>query len=870
MVINRDNDGNNIKPIARFTDNVRACFLLASEFTNTDKRKRISIVDLFYALLFYPSSVQELLAKRFSKNMEPVVKLKPRLYSKINRLIEERGGIYGVLQLLKNTNKDVKALESLSFSKEVRQVLEIALRFAQKSGSFYIGLEHILAGVLVVMYDYHKKLYMPVLNVFGNIKEFIVELIEGHKKVVNVVSKTDEKQNFKIISNAIMAGDQFSGPEINFLERYTMNLAKFLSGILTHDSLVYSRMGYIYKMVSGLESSTFSNLLLVGERGIGKTFLVYDLAKKLADKEVSVSGLFPEIRKINLPEIIATAKFGSEAEKKLLGVLNEALGNKNVIIYLENFHQFIAPPSRGGMNLSQLLIDFLRSNKLKIIAELSNPEFESMSNFYESIFNLFNIIEVEETNNIETFEILKKHLEIAIKNLYILQAIDIKEYYPALRSIIELSREYILDGYFPHKAVKIFEGVISRKLENVLLELKNLELINKDQDDLETKLQYHVDIGELDKAKEIESLLSKLMVKEETILAQATSKTIVKVQDVYDYIADITGLPIKLLDKAELQTLLELEAKLSEYIVGQKQAVKSIAYAVKRGRLGIVDKNRPWASMLFLGPTGVGKTALAKTLAQVLFGNDIDHFVQLDMSEFMEKHSISKLIGSPPGYIGYEEGGYLTERIKKNPFSVVLFDEIEKASPDVLNILLQILEDGRLTDSHGDTVSFRHTIIILTSNIGADKLFTERIQGFIDQPTGTYTNVNAVKELLLKQLKKKLRPELINRLDEVVVFNPLSSKHAKQILDINIKQLNEILKPKSIQVKLTTSAKNYLVKVGFSTEFGARTLRRVMQRNVETLVTDYMLSKNYQKYKQDQLTLLIDFDKKKKTLIIKS
>ncbi len=870
MVVKINNNEDSNKPIARFTDNVKTCFLLASEFTNIDRRKRISIVDLFYALLFYPSSVQELLAQKFSKNMEPVIKLKPRLFSKINKLIERQNGINGVLQLFKSRKKSINTLESLSFSKEVMQVLEIALRFAQKSGSFYIGLEHILAGVLVVMHDYHKKLYTPVLNVFGNIKEFIVELIEGHKKVVNVVNKTNEKQNFRIVSNAIMAGDQFSGPETNFLDRYTINLTKFLSGIFTSDSLVYSRTTYIYKMVSSLESSTFSNLLLVGEHGVGKTFLVYDLAKKLASKEVSISGLFPEIRKINLPEIVATAKFGSEVEKKLLGLLNEALDNKNVIIYLENFHQFIAPPSRGGMNLSQLLIDFLRSNKLKIIAELPTSEFENMSNFYEFIFNLFNVVEIEETSNAETFEILKKHLEIAIKNLYILQALDIKEYYPALRSIIELSEEYILEGYFPHKAIKIFEGVISRKLEKVLLELKNLEVINRDQDILETKLQYHVDIGELDKAKKIEELLNQLMVKEEKILTQATKKTIVRVQDVYDYIADITGLPIKLLDKAELQTLLELEARLSEYIVGQKQAVKSIAYAVKRGRLGIVDKNRPWASMLFLGPTGVGKTALAKTLAQVLFGNDVDHFIQLDMSEFMEKHSVSKLIGSPPGYIGYEEGGYLTERIKKNPFSVVLFDEIEKASPDVLNILLQILEDGRLTDSHGDTVSFKHTIIILTSNIGADKLFAEKIKGFIDYPTGTYTNIDAVKELLLKQLKKKLRPELINRLDEVVVFNPLSSKHARQILDINIKQLNEILKPKSIQVKLTTSAKNYLVKVGFSTEFGARTLRRVMQRHVETLITDYMLSKNYQKYKREALTLLIDFDRKNKSLLIKN
>ncbi len=860
--------------LVRYTQNLRVLINFAVYLALLDNKKRVSLTHLFYAFLFYPSALQKVISAKLKPNVKAVLALEPKLFERVNKEMEEKGVETFVKEVIEKTNKIInndKLAQNVVLSTDVKQAFEVALRFARRSGSYYIGLEHVFAGLLVVAHDKPVEKFKDILVSFSPIKEFIVEILDSHKKILELFNQTKSDKLLKPISSAINAGDQYNLPESNFLYRYSVDLVQYLKSNLPSTDLIAPRLKYRASIASHLDSTTYHNVLLVGDHGVGKTFAVYDLAMQLAEKNTMFAENIKEIRVINFPEIVATAKFGVEVEKRFLGVLNDLYGKTDTILFLDDIHKLIAPPARGGMNLGHVLKDFLRSTNVRIIAGIPTQDYEAMHQYYADVFNFFHNINITEPEESVVQDILLRHMSVYIQKFQFFETESLDNYVSAIKSIITLSKEYILDGVLPNKAVKVLEGVISKKRLMAIKEFTDLNKLSEQYEDLENVLQHYLDLGDFSKAQKVEKNIMSVEKKENVLYQKAVKKMEITVQDVYDYVAEKTKLPIKLLDKAELTTLKELEDALKKHIYSQDHAINAVAYAVKRGRLGIVDKDRPWASFLFLGPTGVGKTGLAKALASVLFGDEKEHLIQLDMSEFMEKHSISKLIGSPPGYVGFEEGGYLTERIKKTPFAVVLFDEIEKASNDVLNLLLQILEDGRLTDSHGETVSFRHTIIILTSNIGADKLFAEKVSGFVKQGDSMASNYDEIKEILLKQLKKKLRPELINRLDDVVVFNALSKQDASNILNSILEQLNTNLITYNVEITLSAKAKNYLIDLGFTPEYGARALRRIVQNKVENILADYMLTTGLKRYtkKKQKTKLVIDFDSKTKKLVIK-
>ena len=836
----------------RFTSNLKEILNLAAFVASVDQKKRVNVNHLLIAFLLRESSLQKLIIERIQYDKKALLPASQKLLEKVSKQLNSG-------ENTKSNGIKAKNVLEIQFSKEVRDILDLAIRFAQKSNSYYVGSEHVFVAVLVYLHDIKLEKYKEFLKHFEPLKDFIVELIDSHKKVFNIIGANVISGKQRPISPAISAGDQYSPAEHDFLYKYTMNLYDYIKLHFGSTDLVVSRNSLTKKVLSNLYTSASNSTLLVGHSGVGKTFLIYDLAIQIQKKKLNVDGKYKEVRVLNIPEIMATVKFATDIEKRFLGILNELFGQDDIILFMDDLHVLIAPTARGGYNLGPALKDFLRSHKVNIVAAIDKAAYETIQPYYTDLFNLFSVLELNEPKTGVVYKILKRHLDFYPKRVPLFEHIDKEKYLPAIKSIVKLSKDYILDGFLPLKAVHTLEGVLAKKLADMISKLNSVNVLSAKYENIEDKVQHLMEIGDFKQAEKLEKEIEKLEKQEYKLLSSAGKQTVVTVQDVYDYIAELTGLPINMLDKAELSALKELESALKKYILSQDHAVQSVAYAVKRGRLGLVNKDKPWASLLFLGPTGVGKTGLAKALAKVLFGDDSEHFIQLDMSEFMEKHSVSKLIGSPPGYVGYEEGGYLTERIKETPFAVVLFDEIEKASPDVLNILLQILDDGRLTDSKGQIVSFKHTIIILTSNIGADKLFKDKVSGFMNNDRSiNWKNYTEIKEKLLKQLKKHLRPELINRLDEVIVFNVLSSDQILQILDNIIQELNQRLSKFGINVRLTKQAKNFLIKEGYSPEYGVRSLRRVVQNQVENVVADYMLTKGRNLYEQAKKIKVLD------------
>ena len=849
---------------ARFTHNLRLLLNLASHVALADNKKRVSLDHLLVAFLVQDSVIQKIILEKIQFDTKALPAKAQMLLKKVSQNLNRNVKGSSYVQSKLGVDKPV-------FSKQVREILDLAIRFAHKSNAFYIGTEHVFASFLVYAFDHKIEKYRDFVKHFEPLKEFVVDLMDSHKKVMGLVGASTASR--RPISPAISAGDQYSPPEHNFLLKYTINLIDYINLHFGGGEHIVPRLKLERKILTNLYTSSTRSVLLVGESGVGKTYAIYDLAIQLAERSLNIEGKYKEIRILNLPELMATIKFATDIEKRFLGILNELFGHEDIILFLDDLHTLIAPVARGGYNLAATLKDFLRSHKVNIVAAIDRNAYEVMEPYYSDLFNLFSILEVKEPSVSMVYKILKRQLEVYSKNIPVLAHAEKQRYFPAIKSIVKLSKDYILEGYLPLKAVHVLEGVLAKKLSNMLDKLSSVDTLTSQYEDIEDKVQHLLEVGDFKQAEKLEKEISKIEAKEHELLTAAGKQTVVTVQDVYDYIAELTGLPINLLDKAELSALQELEGALKKYIISQDHAVRSVAYAVKRGRLGLVNQNKPWASFLFLGPTGVGKTGLAKALAKVLFGDDSEHFIQLDMSEFMEKHSISKLIGSPPGYVGYEEGGYLTERIKETPFAVVLFDEIEKASPDVLNILLQILEDGRLTDSKGQVVSFKHTIIILTSNIGADKLFKDKVSGFLNKDqTVNWGDYSDIKEKLLKQLKKRLRPELINRLDEVIVFNVLNRQQIFRILDNILAELNDRLAKFGIKVTLNKQAKEFLVNKGYSPEYGVRSLKRVVQNQVENVVADYMLTRGKSIYEHPKKIseLQLVYSKKEDKLLLKA
>jgi ATP-dependent Clp protease ATP-binding subunit ClpC len=714
--------------------------------------------------------------------------------------------------------------------------LEIAFTIAYKEGDSFVGTEHLLMAILkqgntegVVLLE---KLGVAHQELIKKLDEYFKEGNPDFSEDIPEFSKNSES----------MRDQEAKGERVSILSQFSTDLtAAAREGKL--DPAI-GREKEISRLISILNRRRKNNPVLIGEPGVGKTAIVEGLAQKIVSENVPDLLLDKKILVLDLPGVIAGTKYRGEFEERLLKVIDEAKRDKSVILFIDEIHNLIgAGAAEGAIDAANILKPALSRGVIHVIGATTLNEYRKYIEKDAALERRLQPIVVPEATEEETIQILDG-LKSKYEEYHKVKITDM-----AIEAAARLSKRYISDRFLPDKAIdlideaaslqKIKKGKASKSIRSMAKELK--EIISKKEDAVLS--ENFAFAAELKQKEDILNTKLKNLKKREGLSEE--EYPIIDEENIAEVISISTGVPITRLIQKETESLLNLEDSLKKKVVGQDEAVSVVASAIRRSRTGVSDTKRPIGSFMFLGPTGVGKTELARVLAKEIFG-DIDALVKVDMSEFMEKHNVSRLIGAPAGYVGYEDSGQLTETIRRRPYSVILFDEIEKAHPDVFNILLQIFEDGYLTDAKGIKVDFRNTIIIMTSNIGAHWLNKEAKLGF------SASNKNEEKELesehvrhselIMEDLKKRFRPEFLNRVDKVIVFRALSKQSMKKIVSIQISELAKRLADKHISIKITEAAKNLLIEKGYDPDNGARPLRRVIQTVVENPLANGILT----------------------------
>ena len=726
--------------------------------------------------------------------------------------------------------------KSLGFTPRTKKVIENAFIEAKKLGYDYIGTEHLLMGIL-------READSAATRILLELNINIPKLYNEIAKVINDVDDT-----------GIIGGEQGensrTGKRVNqgkgsYNSTQTLNqFGEDLSIKATEGKLdpVIGRKKEIDRVIQILSRRTKNNPCLVGEPGVGKTAIVEGLAEQI------VTGEVPEILKgkrvvtLDISGMVAGSKYRGDFEERMKKAINEAKKAGDVILFIDEFHTIVgAGSAEGSIDAANILKPLLARGEIQLIGATTLNEYRKFIEKDPALERRFSPVTIEEPSREDTILILN-----GLRDKYEAHH-NVKITDEAIKAATELSIRYINDRFLPDKAIDLIDEAASRvrlkaytEPENLKQMQEELEIISKDKEEAVRSQKFEKAASLRDKEKKLREAVQN----EEEKWKNKNNKFIIDIteENIAEVISSWTGIPVQKLTQDENEKLKTLEETLHKRVVGQTDAVEAVSKAIRRGRVGLKDPKRPIGSFLFLGPTGVGKTELSKALAEVLFGNE-NALIRIDMSEYMEAHSVSKLIGSPPGYVGFDEGGQLTEKIRRKPYSIILFDEIEKAHPNVMNILLQILEDGRLTDSQGRTINFKNTVIIMTSNIGARVITEKKSFGFAsnqekDEEKKEYEEI---KKEVIGILKKELRPEFINRIDEIIVFKKLSEKEIRQIVDIMVNQVLERLKEKKINVEVTDNLKDLIAKKGTDKSFGARPLRRTVQNLLEDSLAEGIL-----------------------------
>ncbi|MCA9382956.1 ATP-dependent Clp protease ATP-binding subunit [Candidatus Dojkabacteria bacterium] len=746
-------------------------------------------------------------------------------------------------------NKTSRTRRSIRLSSNLKTIIRDSYAISYELGHVYVGTEHLLLALLKARnLAFVKDLEDGGLD-YDDVKG---KLLSFANYPPGIFTKSDSKED---VSDSALG-----------------SFGKDLTSLAEQSSLlpIIGRDEEIDRMINILARRTKNNPILIGDAGVGKTAVVEGLAQRIVERKVPESIQKLRIISIDISSIIAGSKVRGELEEKVLDVINEVVRDKNTILFIDEIHVIAgASPTGSGADIANVLKPVLTDPYLKVIGATTYAEYKKTFDEDEALRRRFQPVMVEEVNIEDGIKILEG-LKDQFEDYH-----NVKIYDDAIKDAVGLSSRYIAERYLPDKAIDVIDEAaatvkISRekkypalnKLDQEIddISLSKLEALKSDNFRLAAEFK-----KEEDRLKKKRVEFSKQKGK----ILKSKGYT-VRSEDVRDVISRWTGIPVNTLTQSDKKILKNLSKILSKNIIGQERSVEKVAAALKRARVGIGEKDRPLSSFLFLGPTGVGKTETAKVIAKELFGSE-SALIQIDMSELMEKHAVSKLIGSPPGYIGYQEGGQLTDKVRRRPYSVVLFDEIEKAHIDVLNILLQVLEEGRLTDGKGRQVSFQNTIIIMTSNIGAEDIGKHEVLGFdleFDQKANDSkededldTAYQEMRNELIERLKAYLRPEFLNRLDEVIIFRGLSIKDASDIVKIQIDKLNERLAEKGIKLLATKKEYEFIAEQGFSDEYGARPLKRAIQELVESPLSDLILEKGENlgeiklQLKKDRLTL---------------
>ncbi|WP_456396947.1 ATP-dependent Clp protease ATP-binding subunit [Desulfurobacterium sp.] len=712
-------------------------------------------------------------------------------------------------------------VNTIAFTTEARRALEQAVEEAKILGHAYVGPEHIFIG-----------LAKERLGLAGRIlRSYGLDHYTLRREVTAIL---------KGILGRVRTSRKSNTPN---LDKYGRDLTK----LAEEGSLdpVIGRDKEIERVIHILARRRKNNPVLIGEPGVGKTAIVEGLAIKIAEGSVPEKLKDKRIVSLDMASLIAGTKYRGQFEERLKAVVRELENNKDVILFIDELHTLVgAGAAEGSMDASNILKPSLSRGEIQVIGATTLDEYRKYIEKDGALERRFQPVLVEEPSMEETVEILKG-LKPKFEEFHNVVITD-----EAIERAVKLAVRYINDRKLPDKAIDIIDEAGAKAQLRMGTKPADIKRIEERLQEIKALKEEALAMAEYEKAHEYKQEEMKLTSKLEELnkkwfVNRKSEKPVIDVLEIEEIVALWTGIPVNQLHEAERDRLLRLELELHRRVVGQEEAVSAVARAIKRSRLGIrTNVNRPIGSFLFLGPTGVGKTELAKTLAETLFGDE-KAMVRFDMSEYMEKHTVSRLIGAPPGYVGYEEGGQLTEIVRRKPYSVILLDEIEKAHPDVLNILLQIMEDGRLTDGLGRTVSFTNTILIMTSNLGAKHLVSaQKGMGF---DTGTEKDMERkaferMKSFVMDEVKRYFKPEFINRLDEIVVFHPLTREDVKEIVRKQVDRLNEELKERNLKIHVTGKFINFIVDKEFRKEYGARTIRRAIQSLIEDRLTDEILS----------------------------
>ena len=725
---------------------------------------------------------------------------------------------------------EIKA--SLGFTPRSKRVLENAFLESKRIGYNYIGTEHLLLAIMKEEDCIASKI--------------ILELNIEIPKIYNEIAKVINEEEIDNEANKDIGMIKSKSTQTPILNQFGEDLTtKAEEG--KFDNIV-GREKEIERVIQILSRRTKNNPCLIGEPGVGKTAIVEGLAEKIILGEVPQNLKEKRIFSVDISGMVAGAKYRGDFEERIKKALGEVRKVGNIILFIDEIHTIVgAGAAEGAIDAANILKPLLARGEIQLIGATTLDEYRKHIEKDSALERRFSPIEVEEPPEKETIEILK-----GIRDKYEAHH-NVKITDEAINAAVIMSERYITDRFLPDKAIDLVDEAASRarmKKYTEPVEIKTLQekkdILAKEKEEAIYNQQFEKAAQIRDREKQICAELEKIENKWKT----AKSKDITEIgeENIAEVISKWTGIPVQKLNEDDNEKLKHLEENLHERVVGQNEAVEAVAKAVRRGRIGLKDPKRPIGSFLFLGPTGVGKTELSKALAESLFDNE-NNLIRLDMSEYMEAHSVSKIIGSPPGYVGFDNGGQLTEKIRRKPYSVILFDEIEKAHLDVMNLLLQILEDGHLTDSQGREVNFKNTVIIMTSNIGARHITEKNTLGF-------ESNINVKKEYeeskkeVMKDLKKELRPEFINRIDEIIVFHKLNDEEIFKIAKIMLKQVENRLKEQKYFIKIDDSLARMIVETEMDKNYGARPLRRNIQNLVEDKISEEILNGNLQKNKE--------------------
>ncbi|MDO5556199.1 MAG: ATP-dependent Clp protease ATP-binding subunit [Clostridia bacterium] len=723
---------------------------------------------------------------------------------------------------------ETRSEQTIGFTPRTKRVIENAFREAKRIGSDYIGTEHLLIGIM-------READSIAVRIMLELK---VNPQKLYNQIIKVVNDYDNgEQNNK------EANKSSSYNSTTTLNQFGNDLTKLAQeGKLDP---VIGRKKEIERIIQILSRRTKNNPCLIGEPGVGKTAVIEGLAQKIVEANVPETLKNKRVVTVDISGMIAGAKYRGDFEERIKKALKEVKKAGDVILFIDEIHTIVgAGAAEGAIDAANILKPLLARGEVQIVGATTLNEYRKYIEKDSALERRFQPVTVDEPNIEDSIKILK-----GLRDKYEAHH-NVKITDEAIEAAVKLSIRYINDRFLPDKAIDLVDEASSKVRLKTYTEPDKLKKLEEKINKLEKEKEDAIQLQDFEKAAELrdkENKEKERLEKEKALWKDKNIKDVRNItsEDIAEVISSSTGIPAQKINQNENEKLKNLEKSLHERVIGQDEAVNAVAKAIKRGRVGLKDPNRPIGSFMFLGPTGVGKTELSKALAENLFGDE-SAIIRIDMSEYMESHSTSKMIGSPPGYVGFDEGGGLTEKVRRKPYSIILFDEVEKAHPDVLNMLLQILDDGRLTDSHGRTVNFKNCVIIMTSNIGARLITDKKSLGF---STGSGQNEDnkeyeAIKKEVMAELKKGFRPEFINRIDEIIVFHKLTEEELNKIVDIMLEQVKKRILERNIKLKIDTTAKEFIIQKGTDAKYGARPLRRAIQSMLEDKLAEEILEGN--------------------------